>query len=114
MHGGVCVEARSRVKHCKVKAVEVVKGAGIGGGDVIVVEEDMAGRLLGLNRYRIAARVSRLRVEGDWPRQEDEMRVVFEPVGGEYPSVVVEFCPACEETEVVVRIVERRGSEAPG
>ncbi len=104
----------SRVRHSKVKAVEVVRGAGIGGGDVIVVEEDMEGRLLGLNRYRIAARVSRLRVEGEWPRQGDERRVVFEPIGGEYPSVVVEFCPVCEETEVVVRVLERRGSEAPG
>ena len=108
------METRSRVRHCKVKAVEVVRGAGIGGGDVIVVEEDMEGRLLGLNRYRMAARVSRLRVEGEWPRQEDDGRVVFEPVGGEYPSVEIEFCPSCEETEVVVRVTARRGSEAPG
>jgi len=107
-------ETWSRVRHRRVKAVEVVRGGGIAGGDVIIVEEDSEGRLMSLNRYRIAARVSRLDVEGEWPATRDESRVFFEPVGGEYPEVVVEFCPSCEETPVRVKIVGRRGSVAPG
>ena len=106
------METWSRVRHRKVKAVEVVRGAGIGGGDVIVVEEDVGGRLLGLNRYRIAARVSELRVEGDWPRRQEPLRVAFEQVDGVYPDVEVRFCPSCEETPVVI-VVGGGGPKRP-
>ncbi len=96
----------SRVRHDNVKAVEVVRGGGIAGGDVVVVEEHREGRLMGLNRYRLAARITRLIIEGDWEYYGDDRRVVFEPRGGRYPSVILEFCPSCEETVLRVRILE--------
>ncbi len=96
----------SRIRHEEVKAIEVVRGAGIDGGDVLIIEVDSRGRLLGLNRYRLSARLGPLRVEGEWPRQESEERVVFEPVGGRYPSVEVVFCPVCDNEPVRIRILE--------
>ncbi len=103
----------SRIRHDEAKAVEIVRGAGIDGGDVLIVEVDSRGRLLGLNRYRLAARLGPLRIEGNWPRQESEERVVFEPIGGRYPSIEVVFCPVCDNELVRIRILGR-GSEAPG
>ncbi len=107
------MRAVSRVRHEEVKAVEVVSGGGIAGGDVVIVEEHREGRLMGFNRYRLAARVSKLVVEGDWEYYRDERRVLFEPRGGHYPTVEIEFCPSCEETVLRVRVVGG-GSGAPG
>ncbi|AEM38474.1 hypothetical protein Pyrfu_0605 [Pyrolobus fumarii 1A] len=105
------MEFWSRVRHRGVKAVEVVRGGGIAGGDVIVVEEDKEGRLMGFNRYRLSTRISRIIVEGEWPCEGDERRVLFEPIDGRYPDVTLVFCPSCEETTLVIRVEGGAGGQ---
>jgi len=111
--GDWTVETWSRVRHGRVRAIEVVRGGGKAGGDVIVVEEDREGRLMGFNRYRIAARISRIVLEGEWPHEASETRVYFEPVGGRYPDVTLVFCPSCEETPLYVKIEGGEGRTRP-